>query len=112
MSDILALAQAHGHGPFKKEGVEHRRPCFECGGKDRFWINPSGGKQNTGRYACRQCDISGNAVEYAVNFCGLTWEEAYDALGLQYSGRKHHTVELLAQQKKLPADFLRFLGIR
>lgn len=113
MSDILALAQAHGHGPFKKKGDDHHRSCFECGGKDRFWINPNGGKQNRGRYACRQCDISGNAVEYGVSFCNLTWDEAYAFLGLTRTRNEEGlTLDAYSRDKGIPPWLLEERNIR
>ena len=83
MSDILALARAHGRGPYKKKGAEYHGECPNCGGKDRHWLTPTSGIGGTGFSACRQCEEANcNALDFGVRFCGLSREEARIELGL------------------------------
>lgn len=55
-------------------GGEYHGPCPVCGGNDRFRVQPNQGK--TGRYACRQCGIHGDGIDYLRNIKGLTFQEA------------------------------------
>ena len=52
-------------------GGEYHSPCPACGGNDRFIIWPS---QN--RYYCRQCEKSGDVIQYFRDFHGLSFREA------------------------------------
>lgn len=55
-------------------GGEYHGPCPVCGGNDRFRVQPEKGK--TGRFACRQCEISGDGIDYLRKVKGLTFQEA------------------------------------
>lgn len=52
-------------------GGEYAGPCPWCGGQDRFRVWPV-----EGRYWCRQCERSGDAIQYLREFRGLTFHEA------------------------------------
>ena len=60
-------------------GGEYHSPCPACGGKDRFCIWPKQGAN--GRYWCRQCQKQGDAIQFARDFLGFTFEEACRKVG-------------------------------
>jgi len=79
MTDILSLIEADGHTPKKTattQGGEYSSPCPSCGGKDRFHIWPE-----KGRYWCRGCGKSGDAIQYLRDFRGMNYVEACSFLG-------------------------------
>lgn len=82
---ILALIQSDGF-IFKKvastNGGEWSGPCPWCGGDDRFLIWP---EYKGGRYWCRGCNKSGDAVQYIRDSRDLTFSEALDYLGIEKS---------------------------
>lgn len=58
-------------------GGEWHSECPVCGGTDRFYIQPY--KQMNkcmGFYRCRQCGISGDAIQFAREFLHLPFPEA------------------------------------
>ncbi|MBU1194017.1 MAG: hypothetical protein KKE62_01710 [Proteobacteria bacterium] len=76
-SDGIALKKVSS-----TNGGEYCSPCPVCGGRDRFrvWINQG----DTGRYWCRQCGITGDLLQYLIDFKNMTFFEA-----CQYSGNDH-----------------------
>ena len=60
-------------------GGEYAGPCPFCGGKDRFRVWPEDGDR--GRWWCRQCQRSGDAVDYLRARDALTFKEALARLG-------------------------------
>jgi DNA primase len=64
-------------------GGEWSGPCFACGGRDRFRVWPSSGA--TGRYWCRGCGRSGDAITILRERDGLTFKEACERLGVRPS---------------------------
>ena len=77
---LLQLAQDYGLEPKKKATTrgEYCSPCPACGGSDRFILHP---EHKGGRYFCRQCDTSGDTIQFLINFMGLTFKEAADRVG-------------------------------
>jgi DNA primase len=66
-------------------GGEWCGPCPWCGGDDRFRLWPE-----QGRYWCRQCNRSGDAIRYLLQFKGLSLAEiqtGYNIPILKTSGR-------------------------
>lgn len=57
-------------------GGEYAGPCPACGGTDRFRVWP----QN-GRYWCRGCGKSGDAIQYLRDFRSLSYHDACLFLG-------------------------------
>lgn len=58
-------------------GGEYSSPCPECGGDDRFRLWPKQKATNCiGRYWCRRCDISGDAIQFCRRFLGLDFKAA------------------------------------
>lgn len=58
-----------------KGGIFHSG-CPKCGGIDRFTI-----WQGKGRYWCRGCNCSGNAVQFLHDFLGVPYSEARKKIG-------------------------------
>lgn len=52
-------------------GGEYQGPCPFCGGKDRFCVWPE-----EGRYWCRQCKCSGDAISYLKYRDNISFKEA------------------------------------
>ena len=80
--NILDLIQQDVHlkRAAKTNGGEYAGPCPFCGdGKDRFrvWPNHPTGR---GQYWCRQCERSGDAIQYLRDRDGLSFPEALQAL--------------------------------
>jgi len=61
-------------------GGEWAGPCPFCGGRDRFRAWPDQGP--TGRYWCRGCHKSGDAIQFLRDKDGLTYRDACAALGV------------------------------
>src|SRR5262249_34778872 len=57
MSDILALAQAHG-ARLRRSGTEFIGPCPRCGGQDRFGVN-----RRKQLFNCRGCGKGGGPID-------------------------------------------------
>lgn len=49
-------------------------PCPKCGGEDRFVVSPSEG--DTGLFWCRQCEYSGDGLDYLQDVEGMSFAEA------------------------------------
>ncbi len=61
-------------------GGEHAGPCPWCGGRDRFRVWPNAGDK--GRFWCRQCGRSGDAITLVRDLKGISYEEACRQVGL------------------------------
>jgi DNA primase len=59
-------------------GGEYAGPCPWCGGKDRFRCWPNQGQG--GKYWCRGCGRSGDAIQYLKDYRRMTYREACDYL--------------------------------
>ena len=62
-------------------GGEYAGPCPQCGGEDRFRVWPDHPDSDTGRYWCRQCEWSGDGIQYLRDVHGLSFPEACEELG-------------------------------
>ena len=82
MDILLDLAKEMGLEPKKVAstgGGEYHCSCPSCGGRDRFFIQPNYKMKNCiGRYACRQCDIKGDTIQFCREILGLEWEQAIE----------------------------------
>lgn len=80
MDILLALARQMGLQPKKVAstgGGEYHSACPKCGGDDRFFIQPNFEMKNCfGRYACRQCSIKGDTIQFCREIMGLEWGQA------------------------------------
>lgn len=92
MSDLLVQLENLGFSPKRistVDGGEFSSSCPACGGggkgkaSDRFHVWPL--KENksglcTGRFWCRQCDVSGDSIEFMQKFYKMSFMEACSAL--------------------------------
>lgn len=80
---VLDLAQQIGLKPKWVAGTgggEYHSSCPVCGGIDRFYIQPNRKMSKClGCYSCRQCGISGDAIQFARQFLGYSFQEAAEA---------------------------------
>lgn len=68
----------------KREGREYHGPCPYCGGgTDRFMVFPKQGREETGRFYCRQCRETGDAIDFLRDIRGMAYPEAVEALGVK-----------------------------
>lgn len=78
--NLLELAKQSGLNPKWKAstaGGEYHSSCPLCGGIDRFYMQPYRTMQKCkGFYRCRQCGITGDAIQFARQFLNLTFQEA------------------------------------
>jgi len=68
-------------------GGEYASACPDCGGEDRFRCWPSQG--DTGRYWCRGCGKSGDAIQYLRDFRGLGFVDACQYLSIEPRLKRH-----------------------
>lgn len=78
-------------------GGEYCGPCPACGGNDRFLIWPLE-NQNRGSYWCRQCERSGDNIQFLIDFEGKTFRDACEQLGIEMKKAEGRA------QYKPPAD--------
>jgi DNA primase len=74
---ILELAKEFGLNPVRASstnGGEYKSPCPECGGDDRFRIWPN--QDSRGRYWCRQCQKTGDAIQFCCDFMRMNFRDA------------------------------------
>jgi DNA primase len=63
-------------------GGEFSSPCPDCGGHDRFRMWPNQRAKNcVGTYWCRQCGKYGDAIQFAIDFFGLSFKDAVTKIG-------------------------------
>lgn len=80
-STVFELYQLEGFRPVRKNDKEWAGPCLSCGGKDRFLIFLDQGSDGLGRYLCRQCGKTGDAIQFLRDFKGMSFHEACRELG-------------------------------
>lgn len=80
---LLQLASEVGVVPKRiaaTHGGEYHSACPGCGGKDRFFIQPYW--KGKGRYRCRQCGKSGDAIQFCRDFLGMDYRSACEKVGV------------------------------
>lgn len=86
---ILELAYQTGIKPkwvASTEGGEYHSSCPDCGGTDRFRIQPNRQMSKCkGWYTCRCCGNAGDAIKFAQQFLNYTFQEAIDVLNVDIS---------------------------
>jgi len=89
---LFDLIQADGITMKKAAGThggEYAGSCPFCGGNDRFRVWP---EDRGGRYWCRGCGKSGDAIQYLRDTQGLSYHEACEKLGIKgKKGRRRAT---------------------
>ena len=64
------------------QGGEYKSPCPNCGGENRFFMQPNKPQKNClGYYRCRKCGVSGDTIKFAMNFLGMSFKEAQECVG-------------------------------
>lgn len=88
----MELAQEVGLQPkwaASTEGGEYKSSCPQCGGNDRFSIQPNKQMNNClGRYYCRQCGAGGNSINFARKFLGMSFQDAVVRTNASIEGKK------------------------
>jgi len=96
MMNILDLQREHGGSPKHASGDEWHDSCIDCGGVDRFssWPNKvnSNGRFMGGRFVCRGCGASGDAVNFLMKRKSLSFIEAVKQLGIDPGIMPDHTI--------------------
>lgn len=80
--NILDLLQADGTVVTRvatTQGGEYAGPCPFCGGNDRFRTWPEQGEY--GKWWCRQCGRSGDAIQYLRDYRKMGFKEACQYVG-------------------------------
>ena len=80
--NILDLLQADGNVVKRvatTKGGEYAGPCPFCGGNDRFRTWPEQGEY--GKWWCRQCGRSGDAIQYLRDYRKMGFREACQYVG-------------------------------
>ena len=74
----------------KSDNSGSNGPCPVCGGTDRFVLfHRAGGTRKSakavelGSFKCRSCGISGDVIKFMIDFCGFTYPQALEELGLE-----------------------------
>lgn len=84
--NIIDLLQSDGITPIHASRNEWHSSCPECGGMDRFSCWPekvnSNGRYLGGRFVCRGCGFSGDAVAYLMKRRAMTFMQAVKQLGI------------------------------
>ena len=78
--NLLELHQQNGFQARRvaaSHGGEYKSPCPDCGGIDRFIVWPE-----TGRYWCRGCGKSGDALQYLRDYRGMSFKASCNLLNL------------------------------
>ena len=95
--NILDLLKQDGFKP-QKESTNYSSPCPGCGGVDRFVVWPDQGQG--GRYWCRHCQKSGDAITYVMEFQGMSYPEACEFLGRELKSSYNRF-----KQRNIPTDY-------
>jgi len=109
MPTILDLVAEVGAGIIMKKkgsgsrGDEYCGPCPDpaCGGKDRFVVWPDQ-KNGEGSYYCRGCGRGGDAIQFCMDFLGMSYPEAAKHIGrpAQISSRRMRTPRIRSERDK------------
>ncbi|MFA6066445.1 MAG: toprim domain-containing protein [Candidatus Babeliaceae bacterium] len=96
--DLLELAKEAGINPqwvAGTQGGEYKSSCPKCGGTDRFFMQPNRQQKNCiGYYACRQCEISGDTIQFCRDILGQEFNEALKRIGITIPKRESFSFSL------------------
>ena len=98
-SDGLSLKRESG-----THGGEYAGECPFCGGRDRFRVWPLEG--DGGRYWCRGCGKSGDAIQYLRDKKGMNFKDACGVVGREIvSGNRLPSLTIwIPKQTIAPSD--------
>lgn len=77
--DLLSLAGRYTdlRRVASTRGGEYHGPCPKCGGRDRFRLQPAGGRDGRGLWSCRTCHEGwGDAIVFVEWLDNVTFKEA------------------------------------
>lgn len=102
MKNVIELLESTGISPRRAssfKGGEYHSPCPGCGGDDRFHVWP---EQNDGQgsYWCRQCGKGGDAIQFLIDFDGLSYPEACRALDVDLPKKEQFGTPRVKSQGK------------
>ncbi len=90
---LLNLIEEVGINPrwvASTNGGEYHSACPKCGGKDRFFIQPTKQMKNCiGYYRCRKCDCSGDTIQFAIDFLRMDFKQAIERIGITLPKRSY-----------------------
>jgi hypothetical protein len=96
--NLLDLIQQDGF-TFKKvastNSGEYAGGCPWCGGRDRFIIWPA---HKGGRYYCRGCNKTGDAIQYLRDSKGLSFADACQQLGIKKARYKRKKTKSMPEK--------------
>lgn len=110
MANLLDLVSEAGAGIILKKigsspkrGDEYQGPCPGCGGQDRFhvWPEQKGGE---GTYWCRGCESGGDAIQFCMDFLGMSFAEAARHVGRPPAVSIRHMRTPVATAEQLRQD--------
>lgn len=79
MNNILDFLPA---GQMKPKGPnEYAGPCPSCGGNDRFIVWPE--RVRGGAFLCRGCSAQGDGIAFLMQFHGMPYRQACEALHME-----------------------------
>jgi len=105
VTSILTMLADHGIQATKAAGTkggEWHSACPGCGGRDRFHVWPEQ-NEGAGSWWCRGCEKGGDAIQFVIEFDGLTYKQACDKLGLEAKDPKTRPSSYLRAPKLAPA---------
>ncbi len=90
--NIINLAEQRGLGPkwvAGTNGGEYATFCPECSGTDRFRLWPNQKMKNCeGAYWCRQCEISGDSINFCMKYLNMTFKQSIEYLGVSVESKR------------------------
>ncbi|MFA5999318.1 MAG: primase-helicase zinc-binding domain-containing protein [Candidatus Babeliales bacterium] len=105
--NLLDLAQQANLNPkwsASTQGGEHKSACPVCGGTDRFIIQPERSQTNcTGYYFCRRCEISGDSIQFCIDYLDYSFKEATELLGVTIENKTTSSLFKKSFKQQLPS---------
>src|SRR5258706_8203812 len=92
------------------DGGEYHSACPDCGGTDRFYIQPNKRMNKCyGTYRCRKCGIYGDSISFAIKILNWSYKESLEVLSthsLSPSSVKsfNHEYNIVTRDSGVPSD--------
>ena len=94
LMELNELITSTGHTLKRKTANEWAGACPFCGGNDRFIVTPE-----KDLYWCRQCNKTGDAIQFLMDVKHLTFKEAALQLGRELTSRAWQPLQRKAEAK-------------
>lgn len=98
MNDLLAFIPALK----QKSPIEWAGPCPRCGGDDRFIVWPE--REKGGAFLCRGCAAQGDGIAFLMQFHGMSYREACEALHMEPSQLRTVITSTTPKSKPAPVS--------